>query len=151
TNNSLKQNIAEAIRAQLKLNSIPSTVGLARITKLEKVNAIGNEVLSIDHTYDVLGTSIKNNIFYSNEMVDDDSLSNLDFILPSTVNNLANTPQIGDRLRITCYYTTFNDTESLAFTRNGTLYTNKLFALINKIYVSSGFTSSSVRFIISYF
>lgn len=154
-NNSLKQNISEAIKKVLSLtsaSSIPSTISLARIVGLEKVTTTtGGEILSSDVTYDILGTSIKNNIFYANEMIDDDTLSNLDFILPSTSNNLDNVPKIGDKLKITCYYTTLADTESLAFTRNGTLYTNKLFAFIDKAYVSSGFASTSVRFIVSYF
>lgn len=155
TQNGLKQNIAEAIRDMLGVGSsgnIPSGISLARIVKLEKVTTTtGGIVLSSDFTYDVQGTSINDNIFYANEMIDDDSLSKLEFVLPSTTNNLNNLPVIGDKLRITCYYTTQNDTESLSFTRNGTLYTNKLFAFINKVYVSSGFNSTSVRFIISYF
>lgn len=155
TSNGLKQNIAEAIRGSLGLNSsgsIPSNISLARITKLEKVSTTtGGIVLSTDATYDVQGISINDNIFYANEMVDDDSLSKLEFKLPSTTGNLSDSPVIGDKLRITCYYATTSDTESLSFTRNGTLYTNKLFAFINKIYVSSGFNSTSVRFTISYF
>lgn len=152
TNNSLQQNIAEAVKKVLSSSSIPSTISLARIVKLEKVTTTtGGEILSSDVTYDVLGTSIKNNIFYANEMIDNDNLAALDFVLPTTSNNLNNTPKIGDKLRITCYYTTAGDTESLAFTRNGTLYTNKLFTFIDKVYVSSGFTSTSVRFIVSYF
>ena len=155
TSNSLQQNIAEAVRKTLGLTSsgtIPSNISLARVTKLEKVTTTtGGEILSTDVTYDVLGTSIKDNVFYANETVDNDSLSKLDFILPSTTNNLSNVPNIGDKLRITCYFTTTSDTESLSFTRNGTLYTNKLFSFIDKIYVSSGFTSTSARFIISYF
>ncbi len=154
-NNSLKQNISEVIKKTLSLTSssgIPSGISLSRIVKLEKVTTTtGGEVLSSDITYDVRGTAIKNNIFYANEMIDNDTLSNLDFILPPTLNNLTNVPKIGDKLRITCYYTTLVDTESLSFTRNGTLYTNKLFAFLNKEYISSGFSSTSVRFIVSYF
>jgi hypothetical protein len=154
-NNSLKQNVSEAVKKVLSLTSsgsIPSTISLARVAKLEKVTTTtGGEILSSDVTYDVLGSALKNNIFYANEMIDNDSLSNLEFTLPSTSNNLANLPKIGDKLRITCYYTTTADTESVAFTRNGTLYTNKLFAFLDKAYVSSGFTSTSVRFILSYF
>lgn len=152
TSNSLQQNVAEAVKKVLGSTTVPSTINLARVAKLEKVTTTtGGEILSSDVTYDVLGSSIKDNIFYANEMIDNDSLAALDFILPATANNLANEPIIGDKLRLTCYYTTAGDTESLAFTRNGTLYTNKLFAFINKVYVSSGFSSTSVRFIVSYF
>lgn len=155
TSTSLKQNIAEAVKVALKLNSannIPSTVKLARITRLSKVTTTtGGAILSTDFVYDILGTNIKDNTFYANEMVDNDALSNLEFILPNTTGNSTSVPQIGDKLQITCYFTTSGDSESLSFTRNGTLYTNKLFALLDKVYVSSGFTSTSVRFIVSYF
>lgn len=155
TSNGLKQNIAEAVRKTLSISSsavIPSNISLSRITKLEKVTTTtGGEVISTDFTYDILGTSIKDNIFYANEMVDDDTLNNMDFVLPSTVNNLSQPPRIGDQFKITCYYTITSDSESVSFTRNGTLYTNKIFAFIDKFYVSSGFTSTSVRFVVSYF
>ncbi len=154
-NNGLKQNVSEAIKKALKLSSsssIPSTIDLARVVRLEKVTTTTNgDILSVDATYDILGTSINNNAFYANEMIDDDTLSNIEFRLPNTVNNINNTPKIGDKLRITCYFSTTSDNESLSFTRNGTLYTNKLFAFMDKLYVSSGFASTSARFIVSYF
>ena len=151
-NDGLTQNISEAIRKTLSSNTIPSNIGLVRVVKLEKVSTTtGGLVLSVDHTYDIQGTAIKNSVFYANEMIENDALSNVEFTLPSTINNLANAPQIGDTLRIACYFVNPSDLESLAFTRNGTLYTNKLFAFIDKLYVSSGFSSSSVRFIVSYF
>jgi len=154
TANGLKQNAAEAIRKYLGLSSnssIPSTISLARIVKLQKVNtASDGTVLSVINNYDILGTSLNDNTFYSNESIDDNTLSNLEFKLPSTSNNNANTPQIGDTLLITLYYNYPNDSENIAFTRNGTLYTNKNYSFINKIYISSGFSSTSARFTFSY-
>lgn len=156
TSSSLKQNVLEALKTFLELtsiSSISSNIKLTRIVKLEKVSATtNNDVLSIINSYDVLGTSIGNNDLYMNEMVLNSFISNTDFILPSTSNNLLNIPSIGDKLRITFYYTKDNDSENIYFTRNGLLYTNKKFALIDKCYISSGFnTSQSITFATSYF
>jgi hypothetical protein len=90
-------------------------------------------------------------------MLSDSSLQNTDFILPSTQNNTLNLeqknlPTIGDKLRATFYYSTDNDIENLSYTNNGTLYTNKKFTSINKIFVTSGFRASqSAKFTISSF
>ncbi|NDA64921.1 MAG: hypothetical protein EBX50_23280, partial [Chitinophagia bacterium] len=70
-----------------------------------------------------------------------------EIVLPATENNSLNTdivniPRLGDKLRITFYYVNESDSENLSYTRNGTLYTNKKFAFINKAFVSSGFNSS---------
>jgi hypothetical protein len=152
-NTGLKQNLSEAIRKSLSLNSsvpIPSNLKLAKLIKLEKVETVApnnDEVLSVLTTYDIKNTTIQNNIYYSSDMLNDSTLQNFDFVLSNTVNNSLNTetqnlPKIGDKLRVTFYYVTENDSENLSYTRNGTLYTNKRFALINKIFVNSGFKSS---------
>ncbi len=163
TNTGLKLNVAEVIRKALNLNStsaIPSNIKLAKIAKLEKVSTVSinsDEVLTVSATYDVKNTAIQNNLLFSNEMISDATLSSLDFVLPSTTNNtlnadIVNLPKIGDKLRVTLYYTVDNDIESLSYTRNGTLYGNKKFALINKVYVSSGFkTSQSTRLTLTSF
>ena len=153
TNTGLKLNINEAIRKALSLSStasIPSNIKIARVTKVEKVvtaSSTDDTVLEVLTTYDVKNTTIKNNLLYGTDMLQDTSLQNLDFILPSTATNLMNTevhnlPTLGDKIRITFYYTTDNDSEVLAYTRNGTLYTNKKFAFINKMFASSGFKAS---------
>jgi hypothetical protein len=149
----LYQNLQEALRKTLNLNSsasIPSNIKIAKIVKLEKVDTytIGSDiVLETLATYDIKNTTLSSNLYYAEDMLANPALSSLDFILPNTVNNSStgatnNLPAIGDQLRITFYYTTDNDQESLSFTRIGTLYTNKKFALINKMYVSSGFGAS---------
>ena len=126
---------------------------MVRVVKVEKVNTTtGNQVLDVSATYDVLNTKINNNVLYANEMMTDKSLQNIEYTLPSTTNNIANTPAIGDKLRITFYYATDNDLENVYFTKNGTLYTNKKFAYLEQLYPSSGFnTSKSTRFIVSFF
>ena len=81
-------------------------------------------------------------------MLGDSTLSGVDFVFPATLNNTStgavnNLPAVGDEILITFYYTTDNDSENLSYTRIGSLYTNKKFALINQIYVNSGFPSFS--------
>lgn len=150
TTSGLKQNISEALRTTLGLNSnvaIPANVQLAEVVKLEKVStasASNNAVLNVLVIYDTFNTTIQDNTFFINQQITNATFGPFDFMLPSTNKNIlpANAPKIGDKLRITFYYTTTNDSESVSFTKNGTLYNNKLFALINKLYISSGFNAS---------
>ncbi len=160
TASGLKQNVIEALRTALTLasnTSISSNIALARVVKLEKVttaSASDNTVLTSEVTYDVDNTTIQDNSFFINEQISDATLTAFDFVLPSTTKNtiVSNIPHIGDKLRITFYYTLTNDLESVSFTKNGTLYNNKLFALINKIYISSGFkTSQSTKLTLNNF
>lgn len=145
-NSGFTQNVSEAVRKAkglLSNEALPSGIQLVRVVKLEKVSVTDGEVVTIDASYDVLGTRVKNSNFFSNEMVEDLNLSDLDFTIPSTVENTTDAPNIGDQLRITFYYVTPNDTEDLVFSRNGTVYGNKFFAIIDKAYVSSGFNTVS--------
>lgn len=157
TNSGLRLNLSEALRKSLNISSttqIPNTIKLARISKLEKVITVGtnnDEVLQVINEYDLKNTALQNNLLYE-EFISNSSLQNLEFILPSTSTNTSNSsdakylPTLGNKLRVTFYYTVENDFENLSYTRNGTLYTNKKFAFINKVYVSSGFkTSQSTR------
>lgn len=151
TSTSLRQGIFEAIRKALGLNSsasLPSNVKLVKIAKLERVtttNSTSDDVLITNYTYNLSGTKIQDNSFFSDDFISDTTLGAFDFVLPSTQTNISNlTDQFtgGDKFRITFYYSTTNDLENVIFTRNGTLYTNKFFALIDKVYISSGFGSS---------
>lgn len=153
TTTGLQQNLQEAMRKALNLSStaaIPSNVKLAKIVKLEKVATYspGSDiVLEVLTTYDVLNTTIGSNLYFDDTMLASTSLTSLEFELPNTTNNTLtgatpNLPTLGDQLRVTFYYTTDNDFENLSYTRIGSLYTNKKFALINQIYISSGFQAS---------
>jgi hypothetical protein len=153
TSTGLRQNLQEALRKALNLSStasIPSTIKIAKIVKAEKVTTFstGSDVVTnILTTYDTVGSTIANNLFFADTMRANPLLSGVDFVLPATTNNTLtgstnNLPTVGDLIRITFYYTNENDSENLAYTRIGSLYTNKKFALINQIYVNSGFQSS---------
>lgn len=144
----LKQNLISAFRNASGFNSnsfIPANINVVKIAQLEKVVSTspgGGEVLQVLGTYDIIGSTIADNTFFIDNFFSNPSLGNFDFILPNTSNNLSIAPNIGDTLRVTFYYATLNDLENVNFTRNGQVYTNKFFALIDKIYVSSGFNSS---------
>jgi hypothetical protein len=163
TNTGLRLNLNEAIRKALTLSSsasIPTNIKIAKIIKAEKVRTVSannDNVLQILATYDVQNSIIKHNLLYSDSMLQNSNLQNLEFVLPNTVNNSLtiptnNIPTIGDKIRITFYYMIENDSETISYTRNGTLYTNKLFAFINKFYIASGFKASqSTKFTASSF
>lgn len=147
TNNGSIQNVSEALKKALNKNSdytIPSKYKLARIVKLEKVEVVGEEVISVLKQYNITQSKIKNVYVYSNH-IEDTSLSDLEFKI--TDNDLS----VGDNLRITFYYYNINDNDILYFTRNATYYSSKDFIFINKIYINSGFINSdSVRFTFSF-
>lgn len=153
TSTGLQQNLQAALRTALNLSStasIPTNIRIAKIVSAAKVSTYSpgsSIVLETLVNYDVINTTIANNLYYADTMLSNPTLGPLDFILPSTTNNtevstIPHTPQVGDQIEITFYYTVDNDYESLNYTRIGSLYTNKKFALINQIYVSSGFKSS---------
>ncbi|HVI40693.1 MAG TPA: baseplate J/gp47 family protein [Anaerovoracaceae bacterium] len=143
----LKQDLAPVIKTFLGLNSktgVPSNVKLARVVKVEKVTTTTSlDVLSVDHQYDIKGYHLKDNSFVKEESVQDSTLKTTEMILPSTSDNLSNEPAIGSRLRVRCYISTTGDSENVSFSKSGTLYTNKRFALVDTIAISSGFTSGS--------
>jgi uncharacterized phage protein gp47/JayE len=155
-NNGLQQNALAAFKTFLGLNSnatIPSNMYIVRVVEVQKVTVTtGNQILSTVATYDVQGTNVPDNTLYPNEMILNTSLENTQFVLPPTTNNLNNAPSIGDSLLITFYFATNNDSENLYFTKNGTLYTNKKFAFLEEMYISSGFNASqSTRFTVAFF
>lgn len=155
-NDGLTQNALQAFNTFLNagLNgTIPSNKYVVRVVQCQKVTVTtGNEIVSTVASFDVLGSTVPNNTFYPNEMQQNTSLSNTQFTLPSTTNNIANAPKIGDSLLVTFYFATDDNSENLYFTKNGTLYTNNKFALVDEVYISSGFnTSTSTRFTLSFF
>lgn len=141
----LKQDLSTALKKALGLSSkstIPNTIRIARIASVSRVTTTANlEVLSNDYSYDVKGYHLFDNSFVKEESIADETLKLTEFILPSTSNNTSSIPVSGNRLQITFYYTVTSDSENVSFSKSGTLYTNKKFALVDTIAISSGFTS----------
>lgn len=155
--NGLTIELSSAARSALNINSntsIPSGLEIIRVVSVEKVQATSNfEVLSVDNVYDIKGYILKNNSFFKSESVMDtpqlaqsqgrNLLSSTQFRLPATIENEENVPVVGDKIRITFYYSISNDTENVSFSKSGTLVSNKRFGIVNSIAISSGFTSGA--------
>jgi hypothetical protein len=109
----------------------------------EKVELSGTEVISIDHVYDVFGYSIRDNSFSKFEATSNSSLTPTQIAIPNTVGNNANLPKIGDKIRVTFYISKTSDIENVSFSKSGTLYTQKRFAFVDVVSISSGFTSTT--------
>lgn len=141
----LKQDLTAAIKTFYEINSltnISSNIRIAKIARVEKVDAnSNNDVLSVLNTYDIEGYQLFDNTFVKSESVQNNLLKLTEFVLPSTPNNLSDVPEIGDKLRVRFYIMTLGDTESIYFSKAGTLYTNKRFGIIDTLGISSGFTS----------
>ena len=155
TSTGLTVNLQGALQTALGLSSassIPSNIQIVKVIAMQKVviatNSPNQEVLETLVTYDVINTSIANNLYYTNQMTQNISLPNLSCTLPNTANNtmlvgnVSNSPNLGDTLLVTFYYVTNGNSENITYTRNGALYTNNRFMLINKMYVGSGFSAS---------
>lgn len=144
-NAGLKQDLSTVLKKALGLTSkasIPTNVRLARINKVNKVTTNSSlEVLSIDHSYDIKGYHLFDNSFVKEESIADETLKVTEFILPSTPDNLLSIPSSGTRLQVSFHYTISSNSENVSFSKSGTLYTNKKFALVDTIAISSGFTS----------
>ena len=145
TNNGLKQDLSTAIRTALSLTSvqtIPTNISIVKLVKMEKVETTTNlDVLSTIATYDIKGYKLNSNNFAKEECLADTTLNSKQIQLPSTTNNNANIPVIGDKLRVTFYISKAADTENIYFSKAGSLYTNKIFAFVDSISISSGFAS----------
>lgn len=143
----LKQDLRSALRTALNLtsvSSIPSNLKISRLISMEKVETDNNlEVLDVLNSFDIKGYSINQNTFVKSEAVNDTTLSVTEIRLPTTANNTTNSPGVGEKIRVTFYYILENSTENVLFSKSGTLFTNKSFAIIDSIAISSGFTSGS--------
>lgn len=154
SSNGLTQNLSSLIRTALLLTSnqtIPGNVNVVKLVKFEKVQVnAAKDVLAVENDYDVFGYEIKNNDFAKFEALKNTALSNFEIKLPNTISNQLYIPAIGDAFRVTFYIGKINDpisgyseTESVSFTKSGTLYTQKVFAFVDSISKASGFISGS--------
>lgn len=147
--NIFRQDLSYILKDALGISSekdIPQNVKIVNIAKLERVTLVGtsiNEVMSVNGTYDIWGTKLKENAIYTDmySQYNTQDLSYHEFILPQTSNNIANI-NADEKMRITFYYAIENDIENVHMQGNGAYYTNKRFAFIDSVYPSSGFRSS---------
>jgi hypothetical protein len=136
--------LSSAIRADLGLSYIPSTVKVIKLESFERVNVnIFNQVSSIDNVYDMVNYKIKDNSYDLDASLKDMSLDYTKVVIPQTSGNVNARLNTGDVVRVTFYYVNTSDSESLYFSRNGTHVTNKTFQYINRISVGRGFVNTA--------
>jgi len=146
TANGLTHDLSALIRTALGLNSnqsIPSNVGIIRLISFNKVQVYGNEIISVLKKYDVFGYELLNTDFSKAESVKNTALTPKQIKLPNTVNNNDSLPAIGDKIAVTFYISKTSDTENVAFSKSGSLYTQKIFAFVDSVSISNGFTSGA--------
>jgi uncharacterized phage protein gp47/JayE len=131
-----KFDMGPSIRDALGLSSIPTNIGIARV----------DSIVSLDNastTVDLIGHKLDTNIYGFGVVELDASLDNDEFVIPSTTNNVSLSFSSGEVLRVSILVYNVNDTEDLFFAGNSTVITDKLFARIDRIAVSSGFRSTA--------
>lgn len=136
--------LTSAIKTDLNLSSVPSTVKVSKLQKVEGVTVNSSGVLTeIDNTYDVMNYRINDNYYDLTRGIEDTSLGSLVVSLPRTDDNTTNLLTTGDVLRVTFYYVNTDDSERIFYSRSGRQTTDKAFSHISKVYVSSGFLDAS--------
>jgi len=136
--------LSASIKSDLDVSTIPSSVKMARVQKVERVNVnSSNIVTSTDNIFDIVNYRIRDDSYDLAVSIEDTSLGRLVVSLPRTEDNTSELLTTGDVLRITFYYVDTDDSEQIFFSRSGTQISNKIFSYISKIYVSSGFLNSS--------
>lgn len=140
--NGYELDLSSAIRTDLGLSYIPSTVKVIKLEGFERVNInSSNKVSSIDNVYDIVNYKIKDNSYDLDAALKDTSLSYTKVVIPQTTGNKSARLNTGDIVRVTFYYVNTSGSESLYFSRNGTHVTNKVFQYVNRISVGHGFTN----------
>lgn len=146
TASGLTHDLSSLIRSAFGLNSnqsIPSNVRVIKLSSFERVQATGTEVIAVEQEFDIFGYELENNDFAKRESLENSLLTRTQIKLPNTLTNSENSPQIGEKFRVTFYIGKTSDVENVAFSKSGTLYTQNIWAFVDSISVSSGFTSGS--------
>jgi len=142
----LTQDLSLAIKQGLGLSltsTLSSKIKLISLVSFEKVETSNDVVTSILKDYDVVGYALNDNSYEIDTTVKNTSLSSTKVLLPTTTTNITNQPLVGDKIRVTMYVVTEDDTENISFSTNGSLFSDKKFAYIDSIEVSSGFKSGT--------
>jgi len=127
------------IKDLLGLSEIPDTVSIARVDRVSVLDSNGDP----DEDYDTLGIAVLDNTYSIGNAIIDDDLYNHQFALPSTPHNSSISVSSGDTIRISVLIYNSDDIEELYFSKSGVAYTDKRFGRIDRIFVSSGFRTSS--------
>ncbi len=122
------------LKDALDLSTIPSSIFIARVDIMSGIDS--------DQTYDITGYSVLNNAYSFGTANPDSTLTNTQFVLPSTTTNSAVSFSSGEKVRVSLLLGNSNDFEELYFPGDGAVVTDKVFGRIDRITVSSGFRSA---------
>lgn len=128
--------LSSAIKSALSLSTLPTTLGIARVDYVASLD-------SPDKIPDLMGHKIVKNTYAANVASVDSTLANTDFRLPSTPYNNSLSFSSGEKIKISLLVYNTADTEELFFSGNVRVITDKRFARISKVSVTSGFRSQA--------
>lgn len=124
--------------------SIPSSVSVVKLVKIERVNlSSANVVTSIDNTYDIANYQLQDNSYDLDVAIEDTSLNTTSIKLQQTSDNVDAQLITGDVVRVLFYYINTNSSSRLFFSKNGTHTTNEIFLDISRVALGSGFKNAA--------
>lgn len=139
----LELDLGYLIRQELGLDSLPNTMFISSVSKLERVTLSNGVVSSVDHEYDLLNYKLLNNSLSNKAAVSDNSLLSTQFALSSTAENLTQNISTGSTYRVVMYVANSNQVERVTVSASGRQYTKYKYAYVDTISVDSGFANTS--------
>ena len=122
------------IKAALSIDSIPDSIGIAKIYSVSKLDRDG-AVLS---QFDKLGCALKSVKFSTGTATLDSTLQNYQFILPTTSVNNAISLTSSDMIRVEVLIRNDIENEEVFFDKDSERFTKNRYGLIDTISISSG-------------
>ncbi len=133
----LKMLLSDAILSKIGMSQLPDDLFISAIYNATLFDSNGNK----KGKFDILGGSIRSNLYSKGILSSSDDVSNTEFLLPSTPNNSSLGIMPGDKVKIKFLVNRegFND---IYFSSADVIYTKDMFSRIEAISIPSGFRSS---------
>lgn len=127
-------NMDSAIRSALGLQTLPPTIGIARVDSIISLS-------DSNKTFDIIGHKISNNIYGLGVSDLDSNLTPTKFTIPNTQNNSSLSISSAEVLRVNLIIYNSADSEEIYAASNYKIYTDKIYSRISRIFIASGFRS----------
>jgi hypothetical protein len=135
--------LADAVKTELGLSTLPSTGYVALVDSLEKVTLSGGDVSSVNYVYDAQNQDLKTVGYSNGKAFADSTLTSTEVSLAATPDNTTNSPITGDSVRVVCYWADTNAVERVTVSASGVQFSNDKYAFVDTVSVDSGFLSLS--------
>lgn len=135
--------LTEAIQASLGITSLPSTLYVAQVAKVNKVTLSNGEVNSTDVEYDLLNYKLKNSSMSNRTALTDSSLDRFTVSLSATERNLDDHPITGEVLQVVFYVADTNTVENITVSAAGVHVSANKYSQVERVTISSGFIGLS--------